>query len=32
MSNDWHVDYRKSTIKSKPCVYFVRSAIEYIFT
>lgn len=32
MSNDWHVRYYKGTYRGKPCVYFVHSAIEYIFT
>ncbi len=31
MSRDWHVSYHKSTYQGKPCVYFVWSAIEYVF-
>ena len=32
MANDWHVSYYKGTYRGKPCVYFVWSAIEYVFT
>lgn len=32
MSQDWHVSYYKGTYRGKPCVYFVWSAIEYVFT
>lgn len=31
MSKDWHVAYYKSTYQGKPCIYFVWSAIEYVF-
>lgn len=31
MAADWHVSYHKSRYRGKPCVYFVHSAIEYIF-
>lgn len=31
MSKDWHVSYHKSTYRGKPCIYFVWSAIEYVF-
>lgn len=32
MASDWHVSYYKGTYCGKPCVYFVWSAIEYVFT
>ncbi len=31
IGNDWHVAYYRSTYQGKPCVYFVWSAIEYVF-
>lgn len=31
MSKDWHVSYHKSTYQGQPCIYFVWSAIEYVF-
>ena len=31
METDWHVAYYRSTYRGKPCVYFVWSAIEYVF-
>lgn len=32
MAKDWHVTYHKSTWRGRQCVFFVWSAIEYIFT
>jgi hypothetical protein len=32
MARDWHVSYHRSRWHGKPCVYFVWSAIEHIFT
>jgi hypothetical protein len=32
MAKDWHVAYFKSTLRGCPAVYFVWSAIEYVFT
>lgn len=32
MARDWHVSYHRSRWQGKPCVYFVWSAIEHIFT
>jgi hypothetical protein len=31
MAGDWHVSYYASVYRGKPCIYFVHSAIEYIF-
>jgi len=31
MAQDWHVSYYKGVFRGKPVVYFVHSAIEYIF-
>ncbi len=31
MAGDWHVAYHRSKYCGKPCIYFVHSAIEYIF-
>lgn len=31
MARDWHVAYYASTWGARPCVYFVHSAIEFIF-
>jgi hypothetical protein len=31
LKNDWHVSFHKSKYRSKPCVYFSWSGIEYIF-
>lgn len=32
LKDDWHVDYRRSTYRGRPCVYVVHSMIEYIWT
>lgn len=32
MAGDWHVSYYRSIYRGQPCVYFVHSCIEYIFT
>jgi len=32
MARDWAVAYYRSTYDGRPCVYFVWSAIEHIFT
>lgn len=32
MANDFHVAYYRSTVRGCPAVYFVWSAIEYVFT
>lgn len=32
MSKDWHVTYHRSVYDGRPCVYFVHSRIEHIFT
>ena len=32
MARDWHVSYHRSRWHGRPCVYFVWSAIEHIFT
>jgi len=31
MANDYHVSYHKSTLLGCPVIYFVWSAIEYVF-
>lgn len=31
LKDDWAVSYYKSVYENNPCVYMVRSAIEYIF-
>jgi hypothetical protein len=31
MAGDWHVAYFKGHWDGRPCIYFVWSAIEYIF-
>lgn len=32
MAKDWHVSYHRSTLRGCPAVYFVWSAIEFVFT
>lgn len=32
MAKDWHVSYHRSTLLGCPAVYFVWSAIEFVFT
>lgn len=32
MANDWHVSYHKTKLLGCPAVYFVWSAIEFVFT
>lgn len=32
MAGDYHVSYFKSRYRGNPCIFFVNSAIEYIFT
>lgn len=32
MANDFHVSYHRSKLRGCPAVYFVWSAIEYVFT
>lgn len=32
LARDWHVGYRRSTWRGRPCVFAVHSAIEHIFT
>jgi hypothetical protein len=32
MAGDWAVSYFRSTFRGRPCVYFVWSAIEHVFT
>lgn len=32
MAKDWHVAYFRSCYLGRPCVYFVHSAIEWVFT
>jgi len=32
MSQDWYVSYYKSIYNGRPCVYFVWSAYEFVFT
>lgn len=31
MAGDYHIRYARSRYKGRPCVFFVHSAIEYIF-
>jgi hypothetical protein len=31
MKKDWHISYHRSVYQGRPCLYFVHSAIEYIF-
>jgi hypothetical protein len=31
MADDWLVSYHRSAFRGTPCVYFVWSAVEYIF-
>lgn len=31
MARDWHVAYYKGKLRGRPCMYFVHSAIEYVF-
>lgn len=31
MKKDWHISYHKSVYQGRPCLYFVHSAIEYVF-
>ena len=32
MAGDWHVDYRRGTLRGRRCYFFVQSAIEFVFT